>query len=243
MSVLKIQIKRPIILKVIKVWPIQKTNLFFLGFQPTNEHTVILLITFVIKKKKKVLTSEEDSWKIIKPHPQNHHKIGLKTCIEKIKKACESSCMIAGRSCYFTIEIFNINAKDKHPCAPGWLRRIHRLQFQEMQQLQYYYKETPVLSHLPFTSFGLYRLTEQIHLIMLQESSPENMHRESTENCWVTSCTGSGKFNEQLSHCKRETEPWSWKETGWEDQDILLSSAANHQISHLLEKTLSVLKT
>lgn len=118
-----------------------------------------------------------------------------------------------------------------------------RLQFQETQPPQHYYKETPVLSHLPFTSFGLYRLTEQIHLIMCQEISPENTHRESTENSWLMSCTGSWKFNEQLSHRKRGTEVWSQKETDWEDQDILLSSSSNHQISHFLEKTLSVLKT
>lgn len=33
------------------------------------------------------------------------------------------------------------------------------------------------LSHLPFTSFGLYRVTEQIYLITWQESSPENTQR------------------------------------------------------------------
>lgn len=81
------------------------------------------------------------------------------------------------------------------------------------------------------------------YISMCQETSPENTHRESTENSWLMSCTGSWKFNEQLSHRKRGTEVWSQKETDWEDQDILLSSSSNHQISHFLEKTLSVLKT
>lgn len=48
MTVLKIQIKRSITLNVIKI---ALTNLFVLGFQPTNEHSVVLHHPFCNKEK------------------------------------------------------------------------------------------------------------------------------------------------------------------------------------------------
>lgn len=107
------------------------------------------------------------------------------------------------------------------PCAPWWPRSIHRLQFQEMQWPHHYDKETPVLYHLlpALTCTDLLN----IHLIMGQETSLENMHREFIENCWLMSCTGSWKFNTELSHCKKGTEPRSQKGSGQDNQDILFS--------------------
>jgi len=52
MSVLKIQINRPIILNVIKIFLTRKTNLFVLGFQPANEHMVGYLTHHLVIKKK-----------------------------------------------------------------------------------------------------------------------------------------------------------------------------------------------
>lgn len=140
--------------------------------------------------------------------------------------------MIAGRSCYFTTEIFNSNV-----CLP-FCSQVTQ------QDSQTVVSRNTVTSPLPYEKllfpltfyqlWSVQTLIVRLNKYISQRGSrltQKNKHRKPTENCLLMICTGSWKFNEHLSHRKRRPEPCSQKEAGWEDQDfhILISSKYSDQ--------------
>lgn len=100
---------------------------------------------------------------------------------------------MAGRTCSFTIQIFNTNA---HLALCSWVTQQDPDCGCEKCSNFSTTIENPLSSHLPVTSFVLYTPAEQTHLIVQQRAA----QMLCTENCWVRSFTGSQSFTAPCSH-------------------------------------------